>query len=172
MQTALSPNTVYYIRAYAKDPSGSNYWSSASATTSFTTNAPPATPTLNAGVLFDKAKTPSTTPSFRFVSTDPESNALVYEFNIDTNSTFATQTVRTSGTDAGFSNTQNGGESSPFTQNQTIQFTVQAGNALVNGSTYYWRARVKDLSGTNTWSSFSSVRSLTIDTSPHERNVV
>ena len=101
-----------------------------------------------------KPKSPSTTPSFRFLSTDANSNALVYEFNIDTSSTFATQTVRTSGTDAGFSNTQNGGESSPFTQNQTIQFTVQPANALVNGNTYYWRVRAKDPAGANTWSVF------------------
>jgi ribulose bisphosphate carboxylase small subunit len=165
VQSALLPNTVYYIRAYAIDPTGSNRWSSASTTVSFTTNAAPGAPTLNSSVLFDKAKTPSTTPSFRFVSTDANSNPLIYEFNIDTNSTFATQTVRVSGTDAGFSNTQNGAESSPFTQNQTIQFTVQAGNALVNGNTYYWRVRARDPAGANTWSSFSTVRSLTIDTS-------
>lgn len=36
VQSVLSTGTTYYVRAYAKDPAGSDTWSSASSTTSFT----------------------------------------------------------------------------------------------------------------------------------------
>lgn len=66
-----------------------------------------------------------------------------------------------SGTDAGFVNTVDGGDTDPFTSGQKISYTVQAGDALSSG-TYYWRARVKDPAGTNAYSAWSATRSFTV----------
>lgn len=68
-----------------------------------------------------------------------------------------------SGTDAGFTNTVNAGDTDPFTQNQKISYTVQ--NALSDG-TYYWRVRGLDPNGGNTYGSWSSIRSFTISAPP------
>lgn len=69
---------------------------------------------------------------------------------------------KVSGTDAGFLNTVNAGNLEPFDKNQKISYTVQAGEALRDG-TYYWRARAIDPSGSNTYSSWTTTRSFTVD---------
>ena len=131
---------------------------------SYSTNAAPTTPTLSK--LFDNEKTADTTPAFEFKSTDAESEDIEYQIEIDDDYNFGSINVsKTSETDAGFVNTENGSDTHPFTQNQTIRFTVQAGDALTNGTTYWWRVKAKDPSGSNTWGSYSSKRSFTIDTS-------
>lgn len=52
----------------------------------------------------------------------------------------------------------------PFPSGDTISFTVPGGGALTNGTTYYWRARGIDPSGSNTYGSWSSTRSFTVST--------
>lgn len=69
-----------------------------------------------------------------------------------------------SGTDSGFTNTVTGGDTDPFNSGEKVSFTVQAGDALTTG-TYSWTARVKDPTGTDTWSSYATARTFTIDTS-------
>lgn len=69
---------------------------------------------------------------------------------------------KTSGTDSGFANTVSGGDTDPFTSGQKISYTVQSADRLSSGATYYWRARVKDPSGTDIWSSWTSTRSFTV----------
>jgi hypothetical protein len=71
--------------------------------------------------------------------------------------------TKVSGTDSGFANTVSGGDTDPFTDNQKVSFTVQGGDALADGGVYYWRARVKDPSGTDNYSSYTTTRSFTID---------
>jgi hypothetical protein len=66
-----------------------------------------------------------------------------------------------SGTDSGFANTVTGGDTDPFNSGEKVSFTVQAGDALADG-TYYWRARCIDPNGSNTYSSWTTVRSFTI----------
>lgn len=66
-----------------------------------------------------------------------------------------------SGTDSGFANPDNGGDTDPFTSGENIQFTVQGGDALAT-DTYYWRVRGIDPSGSNTYGAWSSTRSFTI----------
>jgi len=64
-----------------------------------------------------------------------------------------------SGTDSGFSGTPDATD--PFTSNQQVTYTVQGGDALAPG-TYYWRVRVIDPSGGNTYSAWTATRSFTI----------
>ncbi len=73
---------------------------------------------------------------------------------------------RVSGTDAGFVNTVNGGDTDPFTSGQKVNYTVQAGDALTNVSTYYYRARAKDPSGGNAYGVWSTTRSFTLAVPP------
>lgn len=68
---------------------------------------------------------------------------------------------KVSGTDSGFANPDNGGDTDPFTSGENIQYTVQAGDALAI-DTYYWRVRGKDPSGTNTYGAWSSTRSFDV----------
>lgn len=68
-----------------------------------------------------------------------------------------------SGTDAGFLNTVSGGDTDPFNSGEKVGFTVQAANTLTDGS-YYWRARVVDPNGGNTYSAFTAARSFTVTT--------
>lgn len=69
---------------------------------------------------------------------------------------------KVSGVDGGFVNTVNGGDTSPFNAGQKISYTVQTGSEIPATGTYYWRARVKDPSGSNTWSDWTSTRSFTV----------
>jgi hypothetical protein len=66
-----------------------------------------------------------------------------------------------SSTDVGFLNTINGSDTQPFNSGEKVSYTVQEGSELTPG-TYYWRARTIDPSGTNTYSSWTTVRSFTI----------
>lgn len=59
-------------------------------------------------------------------------------------------------TDAGFT------AGHPFASGAAKDFTVQAGDALTTGLTYYWRVRGTDPSGTNTYGAYSTTRSFTI----------
>lgn len=120
-------------------------------------------PTLN--TLFDNEKTPTTTPAFTFFSTDPQSDDLQYEISISTTTDFTASTTRRSGDDTGFTNTVNGADTSPFNENETIEFQLQPADELASSTTYWWRVRARDPSGGNTWSIWSDLRSFTTDTS-------
>lgn len=120
-------------------------------------------PTLTS--LFDNEKTATTTPSFTFKSGDPQSDDLVYQISISTTQDFAASTTRQSSIHSGFSNTASSTDTSPFTENNLINFTLQAADALTNGTTYWWRVRAIDPSGGNVWSVWSDLRSFTVDTS-------
>ena len=111
---------------------------------------------------FDNAKVATTTPAFTFYTSDPENNDLQYEFQLSSTYDFAASSTFLSGVDAGFVNTQNGGDSSPFTTDNTIRYTAQS--ALTNGNTYWWRVRARDPLGSNSWSVYSEPNSITIDT--------
>lgn len=70
-----------------------------------------------------------------------------------------------SSSSAGFADITNPADTDPFASGDTIGYTVQAGNALANSSTYYWRTRAIDPTGSNTWSSWSSTFSFTVNLS-------
>ena len=65
-----------------------------------------------------------------------------------------------SGTDSGFANPDNGGDTDPFTSGENIQYTPTTPLDL---DTYYWRVAGADPSGSNTYGEWSSTRSLTIE---------
>jgi hypothetical protein len=65
--------------------------------------------------------------------------------------------------DAGFANEINGGDTDPFNSGDKIGFTVQSADTLVAG-TYYWRARARDPTGSNTWSDWATARSFIVAT--------
>jgi hypothetical protein len=67
-----------------------------------------------------------------------------------------------SGTDAGFSGSPD--NTDPFTSGQPVTYTVQS--ELTPGTTYYWRVRGIDPSGSNKYGAWSSVMSFTINISP------
>lgn len=127
------------------------------------TNTPPNVPTQTK--LFDNEKTPDTTPSFEFSSTDSSNDDIVYQIEWDTDYNFSSSTIRTSDVDQGFENETTPSDDSPFNSGDTIQFTVQPSDTLTNGVTYWWRVRAKDPNGSNAWSDWSSKRSFTVDTS-------
>lgn len=72
---------------------------------------------------------------------------------------------RDSETDAGFVNLDTPADTNPFNADETIDYTVQAGDELALG-TYYWRVRVMDPNGSGQWSSWSATRSFTIQAAP------
>src|SRR5262249_2543386 len=92
-------------------------------------------------------------------------NYLGNKYAIQTSGTSAPFFDKLSASDAGFLNTVSGGDLDPFTQNNKISFTVQAGDALLGG-TYYWRARGKDPAGSATWGDWAVARSFIISTGP------
>jgi len=114
--------------------------------------------------LFDNEKTGTTTPSFTFYSNDPQNDDLIYEFQWSSTPLYTSSTTRSSDAHAGFVNTANGGDTSPFSEGDTIRYTIQSGDVLTNGSTYWFRVRARDPSGGNVWSVWSPSRSFTVDT--------
>lgn len=128
-----------------------------------TTNGSPDAPTLSK--LFDNEKTASTTPWFEFSSSDPNGEDIHYEVQVSTDSAFGSTVIdKDSVTNfAQFSNIVTSSDKAPFNTDETVRFVPTT--ALSNNTTYYWRVRAKDTAGTNTWGSWSSSRSFTVDTS-------
>ncbi len=111
---------------------------------------------------FDNAKVATTGPQFTFFTSDPENDDLQYELQVSGDYTFSAPSTFTSGVNAGFINTEDGADTSPFFTDDVIQYTAQT--ALTNGNTYWWRVRARDPLGGNTWSEYSSPQSFTVDT--------
>src|SRR5690606_24497198 len=93
-----------------------------------------------------------------------DGNDIIYEIQIDTVNTFDGGALidKVSDTDAGFTNLDNGGDTNPFASGDQIQYTPQS--PLTNATTYYWRVRAKDPSGTNTYGAWSTTRSFDVNT--------
>ena len=68
-----------------------------------------------------------------------------------------------SASDSGFVNTVSGGDTTPFNSGEKTSFTVQAGDAL-STNTYHWRARSRDVNNSNTYSSWATTRTFSINT--------
>ena len=124
-------------------------------------NLPPDTPTLAETPAFSNMKTPDTTPVLgNFSATDTESDALEYEIQWDEDYNFNSPVTQNS---SGFAS--NGFTAATFASGAAVSYTVQGGEAMTNGQTYWWRIRARDPSGSNVWSSYSVKRSFTVDTS-------
>lgn len=113
---------------------------------------------------FDNQKVATRTPAFEFMTTDPQGDDLYYEFSWSTTSAFTSSTTRNSGSDPGFQNLTNPPDTSPFTSGDRIRYTIQTGDILASSTTYFWRVRAKDPLGANTFSFWSPIRSITVDT--------
>lgn len=126
-----------------------------------------ARPTIT--VLFDNEKTSTTTPTFKFYSTDPQGNDLVYQVQWSTDSTFTTGiSSSTSDFPLGvglFQSVNTPADTSPFTQNTVVQMQISTTTPLSNNTTYWMRVRAKDPLGGNAYSLWSTSRSFTVDTS-------
>lgn len=66
-----------------------------------------------------------------------------------------------SGTDTGFDNVDTPADTDPFNSGDQVGYTVQAGEALDDG-TYWWKVRVTDPAGTGLWSSYTEVRDFSV----------
>ena len=122
------------------------------------TTPPNYPPTVAQNTPTDGFNTNNVTPFFSFAGTDPESNAVEYNIQIDSVNTFNSQ----SGNPlvSVFSATNNGFSAGhPFLSGSAINYTVQS--ALSSG-TYYWRVAAIDPSGSNTYGEWSSTRNFTI----------
>ncbi len=113
---------------------------------------------------FASEKVGTTTPSFRFITSDPQGDDLTYEIQWSTSALFTSSTTRSSDLHNGFVNTVNGGDTNPFTSGEIISFTMQGGDTLTNNTTYWWRVRARDPLGDNSFSFWSTERSFTVDT--------
>jgi len=66
-----------------------------------------------------------------------------------------------SDTDDGFANITTPADTHPFNSTDKVGYTVQAGDTLTASTTYYWRVRGKDPSGSNTYGAWATTRSFT-----------
>ena len=163
IQSALAPNTLYYIRSYAIDPAGTNTWSAASTATSFTTNAAPSAPTVNAPS--NGATGQLLSPVITTTATDPQSDYIRYKIQIATDNGF-TQNVQTfdeTSSQTGWSG-QNANGNLAYSSGTQGVYTVQA--PLSQNKLYYVRSYAIDPAGSNSWSSASSTISFTTVSNP------
>ncbi|MCA9524130.1 MAG: hypothetical protein KC609_24350, partial [Myxococcales bacterium] len=139
----LSEDTRYFWRVEALDEHGlSSGWTSTQQFFVSVNNDLPAIPKLLSPQNEITINTPTPTLTAENV-TDPEGNALVYEFEIDT--------------DPGFSGVEYQRKEVPKSGGAQTTFTPAT---LKENLTYYWRVRVSDGSGTTGW---SEVWSFTVD---------
>jgi hypothetical protein len=110
---------------------------------------------------FESQKMGSSTPTFRFSSTDPDgTSGIVYEIEWDDDAALDVSPLGSyaSDTDGGFVDVTSG-DTSPFTEGDQVRFTIPS--ALVSGTTYYWRVRAIDVNGSNIPSEWTDVQSFT-----------
>jgi hypothetical protein len=80
----------------------------------------------------------------------------VYEYNLSGGPLLNKYSVSSTGFTGG----------DPYDSGNPIDFTVQSGDALAVGMTYYWRVEAIDPSGTNTYGDWSSIYSFSVTTPP------
>lgn len=120
-------------------------------------------PTMSENFYHDNIKIADTTPIVKFGADDDQNDALVYEIQWHTDSDFVGASSAVSDANAGFANETTPADTSPFNSGETVTYTFQS--ALTNNTTYFYRLRAKDPGGENTFSSWSSTRSISINTS-------
>ncbi len=173
VQSALSVGTVYYWKSYAKDPGGSNTWSSTQGSAySFSTNYAPNTPTLD--LPLDTATNQLILPVLKTTTTDTELDFLRYKITLCTNAamTQSCQTFDQTASQTGWSG-QNAQTGTAYTSGTQATYTIQSD--LSAATTYYWKSYAKDPTpGSNTWSatqgtaySFTTTTAPTAPTTPY-----
>ena len=111
---------------------------------------------------FDNERVASSSPWFYFVGTDAEVDSIAYQIQVDNDADFSSVIVDTSSdtnlTD--FTNVNVPSDKSPFNSGDSIVYKTQA--TLVDGTTYWWRVRGIDPSGSNAYGAWSTEQSVTI----------
>ena len=130
---------------------------------SILTNQAPVQPVLSAP--FDNEAVGTTTPSFEFSATDPESNDVDYEIEVDDDPLFGSPILSYDSTNDPdlFINISNPTNKSPFSIGDIVRY--KATTALTDGTTYWWRVRAIDPNGSNINSVWSVSQSVTVDLS-------
>ncbi|MCA9361966.1 DUF2341 domain-containing protein, partial [Candidatus Kaiserbacteria bacterium] len=126
------------------------------------TVGPPNTPILY--VFFDNERTGVLTPVLEFAATDNAGDDIDYQVQIDDDYDFGSVVLdRNSATHfTQFENINTPSDKSPFTSGARIRFTGASG--LSPTTTYYWRVRANDPTGSATTSEWSTPFSYTTDT--------
>ncbi|MCA9325216.1 hypothetical protein KDA23_04100 [Candidatus Saccharibacteria bacterium] len=144
---------------------GSTNWGAMSVALKPQTGATNYFPTTSLNTPAEGVTTTDTTPTFNFTASDPESDDVEYNIQIDRYNTFDSQTGNPlidafSDTDSGFT------AGHPFSSDVAIDYTVQTPLAL---GTYYWRVAAIDPTGSGSYGAFSETRTLTVvdPTKPH-----
>jgi hypothetical protein len=157
---ALSWGTTYYWRAWAYDPSQTTWSINPSSIQSFTTSYQPTAPTLSKPSNTETGL--STTPELRFYSTDQDNDTLMYKIlicaNSDSTCSSPLQTILQTSSQVGWTS-QSQSSGTKYASGQTAVYTVQT--ALSANTQYYWQVFAIDTSGTNTYSTGSSIQSFT-----------
>ena len=166
--STLSAGTTYCWTAQAIDPGGSNVFSSAATTQSFTTNNTPAAPTLS--TPSSGATGISTSPQFTLRTTDAESDYLQYKIILyQSNCSTVVATADQTSSQTGWSG-QDQQTSTAYTGSSSIASSTMATytytGTLSAGTTYCWKAQATDPAGSNTFGGFSSTQSFTTNASP------
>lgn len=151
----LTESLVYYWRARAIDPSGSNSYGNWSSVYSFGVGNIPPVVTMN---FPNEGEMVSTTPSVYFVGIDAELDRVEYNVQIDTASTFDSQSGSPlisafSISDVGFSSGH------PYESGYEVSYTTQIVLAL---GTYYWRVSAIDPLGRNIYGDWSLYQSFQV----------
>ncbi|MCK9352242.1 MAG: DUF2341 domain-containing protein, partial [Candidatus Pacebacteria bacterium] len=127
------------------------------------TNSAPAASTIY--TPFDNETVSDTTPSFEFYSVDPEANDMHYQVQIDDNADFSSPVIdnTSTSTPANFNNLTIPADKAPYNNGNRIEFIPSV--SLSNATTYWWRVRAIDPSGANTFASWTTAQSITVNTS-------
>lgn len=128
------------------------------------TNGAPVAPTLR--TLFDNEKISDTEPVFTFYTTDPEGNAIQYQIQVDDDYLFGSPSIDANSisTPSEFSNLDTPADKSPFNSGDTMKYTPST--SLSDDTTYWWRVRGRDSTGSDQWGQWSDLRSFTTVSAP------
>jgi hypothetical protein len=154
--------TTYCLRTVKSDGTPLDTYSQYPMITTASANSPPSTPTLSSPS--SGATGVSTTPTFSFSDTDPNSDDIQFKVNLfqsDCSTSVATYDMASG--QSSWSPTFNGTAGSGLTYTSStsgsgVSFTPSS--ALSNSTTYCWSVSAKDPGGTNTTTT-SGTRSFT-----------
>ena len=155
---------LHYVTSNAITPSvvkGTTGYGGSNGTTNLTSI--PAVPSLSSPA--DASGSGATGVAFQFSTTNADASNMQYQFQIDDDSAFGSvfESADQSSAQTGFSG-QNGDGSTTYTTGASATYTLQG--TLTTNTTYYWRTRAKAPSGSNSWGSWSSSRSIIVNDPP------